>query len=578
MAGARRSWIWPLALAVLIVGAGAAQSLVAQEAAGGGTGSIVGKLTDLHSMPVEGAVVVLRNEATGAELRSTTLKNGIYSFIGLDSGSYAVEAESELLGRGRLEHIFVAAGDETRVQTAMEFEPAPQEPVQSVRPLPSQPLQEPAVSARSLPDRVQATVDSAAQKAGTAQETAGKIAISDEKEENLPSGAKALPHSAESLRGLKPPPPPALEPLPHFALNPPPSSASSSPAIRTVQAPSPGAVQTSSRNASQVTKSAASPGLNQAASPNVSRSASRAMSQTAVKPNAADAALIPAVTGPNRISQVTGAGWSLAIDEAVAAVVQVAAQSRQAIPKPMKAAGIKEDPVTPVVTTKVSGAELQALPASGRRWQDFVLDTPAAATAAGGRAQASLRGAGQLTAESSIDGASIRLAFGGQGGYGPGSSGQGSNGQGGREQNGMGQAWAAGRGSQVAEAAIREVQMAAGSAEAEGLRTAGGRVNVETARGGNGLHGQVFLFDRQNTWGAQNPFTQWVKQTGLPTLTTTPSVYRGAVYAAGPRDGLGGGAGQPDPAGQAVLVWRARQLRPQRPAGHGGSTCADPLK
>ena len=80
------------------------------------------------------------------------------------------------------------------------------------------------------------------------------------------------------------------------------------------------------------------------------------------------------------------------------------------------------------------------------------------------------------------------------------------------EQNGMGQAWSGGRGAQVAEAAIREVEMAAGNAEAEGLRTAGGRVNVETQGGGNGLHGQVFFFDRENTWGAQNPFTQWLKE------------------------------------------------------------------
>ncbi len=87
-------------MAVLIVGAGAVQSLAAQEAAGGATGSIAGKLTDLHSMAVEGAAVVLRNEATGAEVHSTTLKNGIYSFTGLDSGTYSVEAESEQLGLG----------------------------------------------------------------------------------------------------------------------------------------------------------------------------------------------------------------------------------------------------------------------------------------------------------------------------------------------------------------------------------------------------------------------------------------------------------------------------------------------
>ncbi len=192
MAGARRSWIWPLAVAVLIVGAGAAQSLVAQEAAGGATGSIAGKLTDLHSMPVEGAVVVLRNEATGAEARSTTLKNGIYSFTGLDSGTYTVEAESELLGRGLLEHIFVTAGYETRVQTAMEFEPSPQEPVQAVihEIAPVVPgilrltmncLHTLRVERAPLAGSCAADCWTSAAKAETAQETAGKTAISDAK-------------------------------------------------------------------------------------------------------------------------------------------------------------------------------------------------------------------------------------------------------------------------------------------------------------------------------------------------------------------------------------------------------------
>ena len=47
-------------------------------------------------------------------------------------------------------------------------------------------------------------------------------------------------------------------------------------------------------------------------------------------------------------------------------------------------------------------------------------------------------------------------------------------------------------------------------------------MNVETERGANGLHGQGFLFDRQNTWGAQNPFTQWVKETAPATEATSP--------------------------------------------------------
>jgi hypothetical protein len=105
----------------------------------------------------------------------------------------------------------------------------------------------------------------------------------------------------------------------------------------------------------------------------------------------------------------------------------------------------------------------------------------------------------------------------------------------------MGQAWAGGRGSVIAEAAIREVQTAAGNAEAEGIRTAGGRVNVETQRGANGLHGQGFFFDRQNTWGARNPFTQWVTETGstapfAPYNTTAFPVFDNFQYSSGPNE------------------------------------------
>jgi hypothetical protein len=169
--------------------------------------------------------------------------------------------------------------------------------------------------------------------------------------------------------------------------------------------------------------------------------------------------------------------------------------------------------VAPVVTTTVTGADLQALPLSGRQWQNFVLDAPTAATSPGGAAQTSLRGAGQTPVETTIDGAGTRLAFGGQGS---------PVGQSGANPNEMGQAWAGGHGFSVAEAAIREVRTVAGNVEAEGARAAGGRMNVETRRGANGLHGQGFFFDRQNTWGARNPFTQWVRETAPATETSTP--------------------------------------------------------
>jgi len=124
MAGIQWNWTKVLVLVALGFAAGAARIAVAQALAANTGGAIAGRLTDLHSVPLAGVTVVVRNEATGAETRTTTSGNGGYLFVGLDPGQYAVEAQSEQLGRGRLEGIFVAAGHETRVQTAMEFQVA----------------------------------------------------------------------------------------------------------------------------------------------------------------------------------------------------------------------------------------------------------------------------------------------------------------------------------------------------------------------------------------------------------------------------------------------------------------------
>src|SRR5580692_8822804 len=117
MAVAGRSWLW-LVLAVFLAGT----MTGAQTVARGAAGSLTGKLTDLHSTPLDGATVVVRNEATGAESRGTTGKNGSFRFGGLEAGAYTVLAESARLGRGRLVGVVVSAGDEARVQAAMAFD------------------------------------------------------------------------------------------------------------------------------------------------------------------------------------------------------------------------------------------------------------------------------------------------------------------------------------------------------------------------------------------------------------------------------------------------------------------------
>src|ERR1035441_1772576 len=96
MAGAKRSWTKALAVTVLCGFAGLEQAAAAQDAvdhsrgsgaasglASGSGGVIAGKLTDLHSAPLDGVTVVVRNEATGGEARTTTARNGSYRFAGL---------------------------------------------------------------------------------------------------------------------------------------------------------------------------------------------------------------------------------------------------------------------------------------------------------------------------------------------------------------------------------------------------------------------------------------------------------------------------------------------------------------
>jgi hypothetical protein len=410
-------------------------------------GSLTGKLTDLHSAPLEGVTVVVRNEATGAEARATTARNGTYRFTGLDSGEYTLEAESPQLGRGQVEGIFVPAGHEARVQTAMEFELPPAEPVLvASHPLPPvTPVQPAAIPAKPSFE--------------------------------MPANA---PYSREPARVM----PEAL-----------------SPAI-TASVPSRPLLDLSL--------------------------AGKYLAAPAQQTPEAEAPVLIATLAPEPLLSLPLTGHPLGDSPTYAPVLLDAAAGKALAALQIGQLQLRVgnsfgyarsvDPVASAVTTTVTAAQLQALPVSGRRWQDFVLDAPTAAAPAGGTAL-SLRGAGQTPVETTLDGASTRLAFGAQSSSGSGATGQGS------EKNEMGQAWAGGHGVAVAQAAIRGVETVAGNVEATEARAAGGRMNVETQRGANGLHGQGFLFDRQNSWGAQNPFTQWVRNTGTaasPVFTAEP--------------------------------------------------------
>jgi hypothetical protein len=439
MAGLVGSWTKTLAVAALLMGAGAvffAQSAQPRPTEKSTTGSLSGKLTDLYSKPLEGVPVVVRNQATGEEARTTTTKNGIYRFSGLTPGEYSVTAESPQLGRGQLQDIVVDAGYEARVQTAMALEPLPPSPALAALPNEERPKVE------ALPKVNRPVLEP----------------------EALPVGAAEL--AAEPLR---------LLPLngQNWEVSAPPAPAVSAP---------------------------------EAVAPARAVAAGSAVSEA--RPVA------PAGQAPG------GAGSSKPLEAATQAA-QAATPPAPVQSKPAPEAFQKSEPAAPASSTTMSAAELQALPVSGRRWQDFVLDnTPTSTTPAGGQGEISFRGAGQ-PAGIAVDGVGKGLAFGSTNESGQGSQGRGAMGQG-ENPAGMAQVGKGGHGLAVSEAAIRTVETEAGNVEAAADKAANGRMNVETERGANELHGQGFLFDRQNTWGARNPFTQWVKETTPANGITVP--------------------------------------------------------
>jgi Carboxypeptidase regulatory-like domain len=366
------------------------------------TGSLAGRLTNLHSAPLAGVSVILRNQATGAQVHAITEKNGAFHFASLDAGEYTLDAISAQLGSGQLTGIHISGGMKAHLQAAIQFEPA-------------------------APARLIAPALPAATRAGQL-------------------------------------PPQSTTPL-------------------SAKAPS------TQQRASLATQSLLfQPTL------------------TATLPRT-----LP-LTGTFRAALTANAA---AVRALLAAVVNIAPVA------PVSIAAQQPDPSTPAVTTTLTAAQLEELPVSGRRWQQFLLDTPSA-NAAPDSLQTSFRGA-QNSATVTIDGANTRLAFGVTAGTGTRSTDDADSSA--SQSSPISRSWTGSRNVGVSEAAIREVTTAAGNAEVESMRSSGGQTNILTATGANALHGQGFLFDRQNNWGARNPYTQWVQNTGSaqsPTFTALP--------------------------------------------------------
>ena len=497
------------------------------------SGSLAGRLTDLHSAPLAGVSVVLHNQATGAEVRLVTAKNGSFRIAELEAGEYTLEADEPQLGHGRLEGILVTGGAEARVQAAMDFEAAAPEfrPAGLVEAAATPRAARPAGSGPTAPSS--AVVPAAVRSVVAATEPTQSAPVSRALQQSVlepqvldsgahdsrvPGPAPTLLLATVSRAALSTASPEMValvgtEPMRRLRLAPREAAAIRPPNELTApqaQAPQPVILQPAAGRAEGLTAPA-----------NLPLPQLRAALETQSIPFAPTLA----VTLPRTLPLTHSVAPALLpLSMAVASGIKAALLLGQTAFTPVAAAAQRDDPATAVVSTTVTATQLESLPAGGRRWQEFLLDTPAASTGADGT-QASYRGS-QESAEITIDGASTTLKFGAAAGSGSGSTAQDPAGQGADQPSAMGQAWTGGRGLGVSESAIREVTAVSGNVEAEGMRSAGGRTSINTERGGDALHGQGFYFDRQNTWGARNPFTQWVQNTG----TTAAPNFAAAPY------------------------------------------------
>lgn len=138
------------------------------------------------------------------------------------------------------------------------------------------------------------------------------------------------------------------------------------------------------------------------------------------------------------------------------------------------------------------------LPINGGRWSSFAVLTPGAVNDASGFGLISFRGMSTLLNNNTVDGGDNNQAFFSE--------------ERGRTRIGY----------SSAKAAVQEFQVNTSNYSAEYGRAAGAVINTVTKSGGNQYHGEVYFYDRDNTWGAINPFTTLTTQSSPGVFTTSP--------------------------------------------------------
>jgi hypothetical protein len=163
----------------------------------------------------------------------------------------------------------------------------------------------------------------------------------------------------------------------------------------------------------------------------------------------------------------------------------------------------------------VNQTEIDNLPINGGRWSDFALLTPAVVNNSSGFGLLSFRGISTLLNNNTVDGADNNQAFFSE--------------ERGRTRIGY----------STAKAAVEEFQVNTSNYSAEYGRAAGAVINTVTKSGTNKYHGEVYFYDRDNEWGATNPFAKITTQTAPGVFTPVP------IKPTDVRKMWGGGIGGP---------------------------------
>jgi hypothetical protein len=153
---------------------------------------------------------------------------------------------------------------------------------------------------------------------------------------------------------------------------------------------------------------------------------------------------------------------------------------------------------TPEFAPTLDSVAIENLPINGGRWSSFAVLTPGAVNDASGFGLISFRGMSTLLNNNTIDGGDNNQAFFSE--------------ERGRTRIGY----------SSAKAAVQEFQVNTSNYSAEYGRAAGAVINTVTKSGTNQYHGEVYFYDRDNDWGAINPFTTLTTQTSSGVFTTSP--------------------------------------------------------